>query len=630
MSFRAGHWITGLGLFVLAGLIYLPGLSGGFALDDFGNLAGLSGIDGQSPADITAFVLQGFAGPSGRPLSLLSFAFQHAAWPDDPAAFKAVNLALHLFNGVLVLLLAAGLLRERMDDAAARRFALLAAAFWLLWPSQVSTVLYVIQRMSILAATCMLGGLLLYLAAWRRWDTQRPAQAHGLFLISALVGMPLGMLFKENAAIFPLLALSLHVLRRPGRPLPRSWPLILWIAALAPFLYLLFGLDLDGAYAARNFSLFERLLTEPRVLWMYLGQILLPNPGAFAFHYDAYAPSRSLLQPIQTLWALLALLIALYAALRWRQRGALAAFALYFFLAAHALEATIVPLELAFEHRSYLASFGPAIGLSGLIAFAVQRFPELRAAVLGAASIYLLLIGAVCLSLTRLWGDDLALASQRARLQPDSQRARVGYVEALNRAGHWRAAAELLTKAIERFPEDALLRLQRLELGCRSAELQPRSLDPAAAALRTTRAELGAVASLDRLAGLVEAGLCPAYSAGQILDLVTAARVNPRLQARWPDLDLIAGRMHGRRGEIDEARRLLNRAIAARPQASLIVQAASWELSQGQLDEARRHIAMLGDKGPLSWRGRLAVAADRQRLEAWLEELAAQGQDGRR
>ena len=47
----------------------------------------------------------------------------------------------------------------------------------------------------------------------------------------------------------------------------------------------------------------------------------------------------------------------------------MAAFAVLFFLAGHILESSIFPLELIFEHRNYLPSFGPwfALGVSGLL-----------------------------------------------------------------------------------------------------------------------------------------------------------------------------------------------------------------------------------------------------------------------
>ncbi len=622
MSFRTLPWLPWLGLLGFAALLYAAGLGGGFSLDDEGNLAGLAGIADKSWADTAAYVLQGFAGPGGRPLSLLSFALQHEAWPDRPEQFKAVNLALHIVNASLVLCLALLIFRSRGLSSERPWIALFAAALWLLWPSQVSTVLYVVQRMSLLAASGMLAGLLLYWRAWQLWRDGRPLAAYACFAISWLVGMPLSMLFKENAAAYPLLALCLHLLNRGTVSPPRGWTAWLVLTALAPYLYLLFALDLDAAYASRDFSRLERLMSEPRVLWMYAGQILLPNPAAFPFHYDAMEPSRGVMAPPQTLWAGLGLMLALAIAVLGRHRWPLLSFALLFFLAAHALEASFVPLELAFEHRSYLASLGPAMGVAAGVAAVRHAFPQRRAVLGLLAGLYLLLISGVTYSLTQTWGDGLALSNNRLRLQPESRRAWTAHVEELRRRGAFREAAAIADLALARFPEDALLALQRAELGCREHSVQRESLAKIRSALQSeSLASLGAVAALDRLSAQVEAGRCPAYSAEQLLALLAVARNNPAYAGRARDLDLMAGRLHASLGRTEEARMLLRRAVALWPSPDLLVQAASWELSQGNLEGAEHYITMLGGSGPLSLRARLAAAGDRERLQAWLDEM---------
>src|SRR5690606_3329953 len=72
------------------------------------------------------------------------------------------------------------------------------------------------------------------------------------------------------------------------------------------------------AYTARDFSTPERLLTQARVLCMYLWQIVLPLPSNMPFYYDWLQPSRSLLHPWTTLPAIL--LLAALLVLAWRLR----------------------------------------------------------------------------------------------------------------------------------------------------------------------------------------------------------------------------------------------------------------------------------------------------------------------
>ena len=180
----------------------------------------------------------------------------------------------------------------------------------------------------------------------------------------------LGLLSKENAILLPLyLAVIEWCLWRQDaqrRRTTRRRRAATWFFAvtlLAPLLVglALFawqpGLLLDG-YASRPFTLGERLLTEARVLWFYVGLVLLPTPARLGLYHDDIATSTGLLEPWTTLLALDGWLVVLMAALLLRRRAPAFTFGVLWFLAGHALESTVVPLEIAHEHRNYLPSFG--------------------------------------------------------------------------------------------------------------------------------------------------------------------------------------------------------------------------------------------------------------------------------
>ena len=82
---------------------YWPGLHGPFVLDDFGSIAALGDHGGiKDWATFKAFVFGGHSGPTGRPLSLLTFLVDATNWPADSFSFKRTNLVIHLLNGVLL------------------------------------------------------------------------------------------------------------------------------------------------------------------------------------------------------------------------------------------------------------------------------------------------------------------------------------------------------------------------------------------------------------------------------------------------------------------------------------------------------------------------------------------------
>ena len=128
---------------------------------------------------------------------------------------------------------------------------------------------------------------------------------------------------------------------------------------------------LDG-YTTRNFSITERLLTEGRVLWFYIGLMIFPRLGSFALHHDNIVLSTGLFYPWTTMPALLGLAGMALLAWRTRLKAPLLSFGITWFLIGHGLESTMLSLELAHEHRNYL----PSIGLVFVAAWALARMIE--------------------------------------------------------------------------------------------------------------------------------------------------------------------------------------------------------------------------------------------------------------
>ena len=620
-----------LGALIIAWLLYPAGFSGSFIFDDLGNLRGLSAVKDLPLLETGPYVLQGFAGPSGRPLTLLSFALQRESWPNDPAAFKAVNLWIHCFNASLLLILGLMIQRFRQQPITGWQLLtpLIAASLWLLWPIQVSSVLYVVQRMTLLAATCMCAGLILFVQARVALDAGRLVKAYLLFAMALGVGLPLGILFKESAGVFPLVALALDatLLARAERRRPMLWSLALWGAVAALAFYLLILSDPTSGYAVRNFTLYERLLSEARILWMYAAQILLPSVSSLLFIYDDFEISRSLLDPASTALALGGLLALLIAALYCRKRHPIVAFAVLFFLANHALESTFIPLELIFEHRNYLASFGLAFAVgAGIQSLLLLKSSALvRGVTRIAAPAYLAFIILVTHALTTLWGDDLAMAASLLQQKPDSRRAHMHMAYELLKKGHPQAAIPILDDAVVRFPDDLAYPLALVDVACYYPDhFQPLALERAQSALKTQSASaLTAFSFLDQLVRSKEGGQCQAYRFEDFLGLVESALVNPALAPHYASLLKLAGSLNSQLGRADEARHYLQQAIAAHPKPDLLVQAAVWEISNRNWTEAERYLGMLGPDGPLSLRAQMAIREDREKVQALLETQRA-------
>ena len=196
-------------LCVACALAYLRGLGGDFLFDDFPNIVtnpALQSIqDGGRPDWFKVMFLTG-SGVLRRPISMLSFGLNVYGFGMSPFAFKLVNLAIHLFNGILLYAVFRRIAGRMQTAGSAIRpdvLAVVAAGVWLLHPLQVSSVLYIVQRMNLLATLFTLMGLLCYAEGRLRMLRGEPG------LLAAVAGTCLfGLLAvfsKENGALVPLL-----------------------------------------------------------------------------------------------------------------------------------------------------------------------------------------------------------------------------------------------------------------------------------------------------------------------------------------------------------------------------------------------------------------------------------------
>ena len=332
----------------------------------------------------------------------------------------------------LVYLLASLLLRILNDtrklslgENHVRLAAVSIAALWLLHPLNLTPVLYIVQRMTGLSALFVLGALLLYVTGRLRFFQGK----NGIWPI--LLAFPvagLGMLAKENAALFPLLllVLELTLLRGLGFRESRTTVIAVWGMGIAMPLVLGLGYLLTHPellnYFTRPFTLEERLLTQSRVLWLYVQLFAIPTTETLGFMHDAFVVSRGLFSPPSTLPAAVSWLVILLASLLLAKRFPVFAFTGLFFLGAHALESSIFPLEMIYEHRNYLATFGLAFGLVYLLSIHFRALPHSRY-----FPVLLVLLIAAYASVTHLrawdWSDDATFVLTEVEHHPDSLRA---------------------------------------------------------------------------------------------------------------------------------------------------------------------------------------------------------------
>jgi len=426
--FLSRRWLVAALLLLACVVVFWPGLRGGYLFDDYPNIVSnpLIGSEAVDAASAKA-ALRGYnPGGFGRPLSTLSFLVDKVRGDGAPQPFKATNLALHAINALLVLLLLQRLLTFALPQRDTRLMAFALALAWAVHPLQVSTVLYIVQRMEIISLTFVLLGLLAYL----RGRIRQIEGARGWpWIASSAVLAALGLLGKETAVLFPVyvLALELTVLRfaaanpRTGASYRAIWAVGVVLATVVFVLWVVPHYSSQSYYSLREFTAPERLLTQLRVLPMYLGWVVAPLPGQLVFYYDDLLASRSLIDPFTTLLGGVFLAGLLVAAIALRRKLPLFSLGVLWFFGAHVLTSNVIGLELAFEHRNYFALLGALLALGALIArFATESS---RGVIRMSVAAMLLALAALAMIRSATWGDPFLLASAMASANPDSARA---------------------------------------------------------------------------------------------------------------------------------------------------------------------------------------------------------------
>lgn len=467
---------TLLACLALAFFVYFPGTSGGFLFDDTVNIVDNARIriHALDLPTLRQAALSGDAGMLGRPLSVLSFALDYYFSGLSPFHFKLTNIVIHLFNGICVYVLTFLILetcRQRdltgFSQAYARWVGLAVASAWLLHPLNLTGVLYVVQRMTSLAALFILLGLISYLHGRRQLASGKAGW--GWILASFALFTPLAMFSKENGALLPVFMLLVEfIFCRFQAPTPgarRALVALFGIGVLLPFVALMIYSVvnpqwLTGGYRIRDFTLTERLMTEARVLWFYIQNIIAPNLSQLGIYHDDIPISKSLFEPASTFFACIGILLLAAFAFLVRKRHPVAAFGILFFLIGHSIESSVLALELAHEHRNYLPIYGLLLIMFYYLLYPLRHMQSLRARQLVAPAFVLMLAGVTFMRATQ-WGDLIVMNEMAAINHPNSIRTNldVGVLYAVMPPSSQIEAEENYARAYEHFAKASSLSL---------------------------------------------------------------------------------------------------------------------------------------------------------------------------
>lgn len=381
--------------------------------------------------------------PLYRPLTLFSFALNHAAHGLRPAGFHLVNVLLHAGACGMVWLLA----RRLTGDVT---IAAVAAVLFAVHPVHVEAVANIVGRAEVLAALFLAGGLIVLRPPGRAPGAGRFVAAAGLFL--------LGLLSKETAVCYPALAaLALYGCAACRQ---RSWSwwgmvlaiLIVPLLAYFPLRYVALDGQLYRAMPAMEVAnpvvlaegVVERAVAALTVLGHYGRLLIVPAELSADYGLAVIDPRRGI-TPLTLIGMSIAggLVLGLLGLARrhrhWGRVGMLCAM----FVVSYALVSnTVLLIGVAVAERlmywpSVIAMMLCALGL---VAF-WRRYCRTGGPLAGSARMLRLLAALIVLALglrstTRStdWANNFVLMRSDLASYPNSARLQWGYARQLARA----------------------------------------------------------------------------------------------------------------------------------------------------------------------------------------------------
>lgn len=343
-------------------------------------------------------------GQFDRPVATFSLVLNYYFGKDNVVGYHFINLSIHFIASIFLFLflyhtLNLPSLRSYRKNAYA--IALLSTILWTINPVHTQAVTYIIQRMAGMAGMFYIMAMYLYIRG--RTTTQGYLKVIFYFLCTLAFILSLGS--KENGILLPMSLLLFELLFFRKVSLLKKYDktilfcLITVIGTLSIiffYLYFIKGSNIFSfldEYKYRVFSLKERLLTEPKVILFYIGLLLYPMPTRLCLNHDI-SISKSLLNPPETLLAILVIIGLIIAAFIFSKKWPVIAFCISFFFLNHMVESTIIPLEMVSEHRNYIPSMFFFIPMSVLLLKSISFFTDqrvMRNIIIG--SIVLFLIG---------------------------------------------------------------------------------------------------------------------------------------------------------------------------------------------------------------------------------------------
>jgi hypothetical protein len=385
-----------------------------------------------------------------RYIGSLTLAINYKVHGLDVTGYHVANLLIHLCNALFVYWFVQLIFTTLASGAGgntplpikhASTIAFFASLLFVTHPLQTQAVTYIVQRFASLATMFYLFSIIMYIK-FRLTIDDSYNKNHGnkisikafVYYLIALLAAVLAMKTKEIAFTLPAMIVLFEFLFFKGEIKSRILYLVPFILTMliipATLIYIV---NLDGGVGtptrlATDMPRFDYLFTEFRVIITYLRLVFFPVGQNLDYDYPLY---HSIFEP-EVFLSFLALLTicstVIYSFWRYRKTQPLTrviCFGTAWFFATLSIESSIIPIvDVIFEHRMYLPSFGIFLVLSVLLVMVIEkcRHKLVKETVFSSVIIITLVFTGVTYARNNVWNDALVFWQDVVNKSPEKAR----------------------------------------------------------------------------------------------------------------------------------------------------------------------------------------------------------------
>ena len=460
--YHRDHFSSCLFILVLGGLVYGNHLQNPFQFDTVAYITNHHRLDNINEQLNINYLWKEFI---HRGLLQISLAFNVHLDGFRTFGYHLINMLLHLINSVLVYFVTLGIwsylgsINSQSKDDETRFVALFTAVFFLIHPIQTESVVYIMSRSEVFAATFYLSSFLLFqIYVVRDRPIKTAFKILVLFLIST--AFILGFSVKQTVITLPLMLLLYFIFGQESESTSirwlkrRKWGIgfIIMIGVSLLFHKLLTDeLFLIGeSTAGEDIGRLNYMLTQPAVIFYYYFKLLL-----FPINLNIDPD----IQLITNWWswkfitALTGIAGLVYFCCRAKENRILLYFICWFLIVLSPSSSIITLSDLAAEHRTYLASYS----FYAVLAYCVYKVPQLvlpnhstrcKNIVLVISIFVSIIFSGLTIQRNKIWASEVLLWNDTVNKSPQKIRPVINLGHAYTTAGNIDLAIKYFEKAL--------------------------------------------------------------------------------------------------------------------------------------------------------------------------------------